>query len=252
MGPCGALDAYADWVRNPSLPAARTQPRASYVICTTPRSGSWLLCGLLASTGVAGRPHEWFLEAVEDTAGREWGARDFSEYVRLVQHAGTTPNGVFGAKVMWASFEHLLERLRHIDGNAPDERLIERRFQKPRFVWLHRDDSEAQAASWARAIQTGVWAHWDTPTAPAAAETPLDSEQVAALAAVARAHNEAWQGWFESHHIEPIDLRFEDLVTDPIGAATGVLDRLGLASDTMTPLTMTTHDLATARLPPNS
>ncbi|HMF66717.1 MAG TPA: Stf0 family sulfotransferase, partial [Phyllobacterium sp.] len=37
------------------MPAAR-----SYVICGTPRSGSTLLCDLLESTGIAGRPASYF------------------------------------------------------------------------------------------------------------------------------------------------------------------------------------------------
>ena len=32
----------------------------SYVVCATPRSGSTLLCALLAGTGVAGNPEEYF------------------------------------------------------------------------------------------------------------------------------------------------------------------------------------------------
>ena len=32
----------------------------SYVLCTSPRSGSTLLCKLLAATGVAGNPDSYF------------------------------------------------------------------------------------------------------------------------------------------------------------------------------------------------
>ena len=32
----------------------------SCLVCATPRSGSTLLCALLAGTGVAGRPQEFF------------------------------------------------------------------------------------------------------------------------------------------------------------------------------------------------
>lgn len=32
----------------------------SYVICTSPRSGSTLLCNMLAATGVAGKPKSYF------------------------------------------------------------------------------------------------------------------------------------------------------------------------------------------------
>src|SRR4051794_11021098 len=37
-------------------------PLLGYLVCATPRSGSTLLCELLTSTGVAGRPAEYFEE----------------------------------------------------------------------------------------------------------------------------------------------------------------------------------------------
>ncbi|MGZ5376146.1 MAG: Stf0 family sulfotransferase, partial [Solirubrobacterales bacterium] len=36
------------------------KPARSYLVCATPRSGSTLLCEALKSTGVAGRPEEYF------------------------------------------------------------------------------------------------------------------------------------------------------------------------------------------------
>ena len=41
-------------------------PKASYLVCASPRSGTELLCRGLAGTGVAGRPQEYFL--AEDPA----------------------------------------------------------------------------------------------------------------------------------------------------------------------------------------
>src|SRR5207249_762689 len=41
------------------------QPRKSYLICATPRSGSYLLCELLALTGVAGKPTEYLSQSYE-------------------------------------------------------------------------------------------------------------------------------------------------------------------------------------------
>ena len=35
-------------------------PTVSYLICSTPRTGSSLLCDALTATGVAGRPEEYF------------------------------------------------------------------------------------------------------------------------------------------------------------------------------------------------
>ncbi|MBA2364790.1 MAG: hypothetical protein H0V86_14810, partial [Chloroflexia bacterium] len=35
-------------------------PHTSYLICGTPRSGSFLLCEALKNTGLAGMPEEYF------------------------------------------------------------------------------------------------------------------------------------------------------------------------------------------------
>ena len=36
------------------------RPAVSYLLCSTPRTGSSLLCDALRATGVAGRPEEYF------------------------------------------------------------------------------------------------------------------------------------------------------------------------------------------------
>src|SRR4051794_39995083 len=93
----------------------------AYLICATPRSGSTLLCELLKATGVAGRPEEYF-ETLRAT-GVPRQPRPYFEDVAdpavldllspgepvepetafdpaAGRRAGTTPNGVFGAKVI--------------------------------------------------------------------------------------------------------------------------------------------------------
>jgi LPS sulfotransferase NodH len=42
----------------PSIPMGKVIK--SYVVCATPRSGGTLVCALLAGTGAAGRPEEYF------------------------------------------------------------------------------------------------------------------------------------------------------------------------------------------------
>jgi LPS sulfotransferase NodH len=46
-------------------------PKASYLICATPRSGSTLLCDALAGTGIAGRPEEHFEVLLETGQPRQ-------------------------------------------------------------------------------------------------------------------------------------------------------------------------------------
>ncbi len=52
-----------------------TEPRLSYLICATPRSGSTLLCAALDGTGIAGHPEEHFEVLLE--TGRPRQPRDY-------------------------------------------------------------------------------------------------------------------------------------------------------------------------------
>src|SRR5438132_591254 len=122
------------------------QPCSSYLICATPRSGSTLLCEALTNTGIAGYPKEYF-EALKDTGlprrPREYfetyensevaellgdysrldeefvepvirGDSSYADYLTRVIEEDTTPNCVFGAKVMWGYFDDFISNLRQI------------------------------------------------------------------------------------------------------------------------------------------
>jgi LPS sulfotransferase NodH len=65
------------------------------------RSGTSLLCGLLAGTGMAGHPEEYFWRGDEPVWSERWGVSRFADYLRAAIAHGSTPYGVFGAKIMW-------------------------------------------------------------------------------------------------------------------------------------------------------
>jgi trehalose 2-sulfotransferase len=214
------VDAYAEWVLAPSLPEQPARAERSYFICGIPRCGSWLLCGLLASVGVAGRPHEYFSPETEVPNRARWGTASFRDYLDAVLVAGTTDNGVFACKIMWSAMARLLERLEH-------ERLaLADVFPAPRFVWLVRDDVAAQAVSWARAMQTGHWHYWDRRSA--AHEAKFDADVITALAGEIRRGNERWTEWFRAAGHSPLVVRYEDLVADTHAAARRVLEFLDI------------------------
>jgi LPS sulfotransferase NodH len=215
---------YARWVLAPTLPEHPTEPTRSYLVCGTPRSGTWLLCALLASTRVAGRPHEYFWTGTEEPAMKAWETTTFAEYVRAVLAAGTTPNGVFGAKVMWGSMPNLIGRLRASDA-AREREVLEAVLPNPRFVWVRRQDTVAQAVSWSKAIQTGHWHHWDP---PATIEPRFDLAQIDALVEEIDAHGEAWRRWFSNNDIDPLEVRFEELVSEQDRVVRRLLDALGI------------------------
>lgn len=97
----------------------------SYLLCGTPRTGSTLLCGLLTSTGVAGRPESYFRKPDERAWARRLGVPvagdgsfDYRLFVRAARSAGSTPNGVFAARVMWGTMHRIVDGLEAAPGRA--------------------------------------------------------------------------------------------------------------------------------------
>ncbi|MGW4292603.1 Stf0 family sulfotransferase [Micromonospora chersina] len=212
----------------------------AYFICAVPRTGSSLLCGLLASTGVAGRPEAYFRVPDEPLWAGRWGLPagewHYRDYVHAALAAGRTRNGVFGAKLMWGTLDRVVEGLAagRPEPAGADDALLRRAFGRTAFVHLRRDDVLAQAVSWLRAEQTGRW----TDTAPdavdaagpATGEPRYDPDGIDGLLRTIAAHQAAWNRWFARYGITPHRVRYEDLAADPAGVTRGVLDALGLPS----------------------
>ncbi|WP_405972607.1 Stf0 sulfotransferase family protein [Streptomyces sp. NBC_00988] len=236
-----------------------TQPTdtATYFICATPRTGSSLLLGLLGSTGVAGHPQAYFRSPDEGAWAERWGIRrtpqgalDYGEFVRAALREGRTGNGVFGAKLMWGTHAELTGRLAGLHPElAGDElRLLEREFGQPvRFVHLRRDDILAQAVSWLRAEQTGVWfvggrGEISGGGGQVAGERPhFDRAAITRIMRTVEEHNAGWERWFEAYGIQPYRVRYEDLSADPSAVTLSVLDDLGLALPAGQQLTPSHH-----------
>jgi LPS sulfotransferase NodH len=202
----------------------------SYVICGTPRTGSTLLCGLLSSTGVLGRPESYFREPDEVAWARRFGlptegprVRDYEAFVRAVRATATTGNGVFAARIMWGSLERILDGLRAPAGRS-DRVALEEAFGPLLFVHLHRKDTIAQAVSWCRAEQTGFWQQGDVPSRP----PRQDLDRMKELLSTIRDHDAAWRSWFELNGIEPHPVTYEELVHERRRTVDGIAARLGV------------------------
>lgn len=84
--------------------SAYSFPISTYLICTNPRSGSWLLSDGLASTLVAGNPREWFNVLEEQVQRSRWRLEAHPElsyltYFNHVLKSATTVNGICGVKI---------------------------------------------------------------------------------------------------------------------------------------------------------
>jgi trehalose 2-sulfotransferase len=207
----------------------------AYLICGTPRTGSTLLCGLLRSTGVAGWPESYFRLPDEQSWADRWqlprdstGSFDYQDYLRAAVTEGTTPNGVFGVRVMWGTLDEIVAKLSTARPNfaGTDLDLLTSALGRMRFIHLWRDDTLAQAVSWARAEQTHFWQHGDT--ARPGHEPRFDFEQIHGLIQTIKEHNAAWRDWFGACDVQPHLVRYEDLTADMIGVTTSILDFLGL------------------------
>jgi LPS sulfotransferase NodH len=203
-------------------------PTVSYLVCGTNRSGSNLLGGLLKSTGVAGRPEEYFWRGHEPHWSERWGASSPVEYVRAAIEAGTTPNGVFGAKLMWPHMGDLLAKVSFISGDRWQSAAGQLECVLPnlRFIWIWREDTVAQAVSFSRAIQTDEWTA-GVRNRPEG-EPHFDFKHIRALHDEVIRQNRAWRRWFAVNGIAPLRVRYEDLVDDMEAVTFRLLDSLGV------------------------
>jgi LPS sulfotransferase NodH len=236
-------------------------PMLSYLVCATPRSGSTLLCELLDQTGVAGhpeeyfealrhsgvprRPHEYFdperhANIIERLAFREmpdgvtrpanplWDPRDYGRYLDWTLQRGMTPNGVFGAKLMWGYLGDFADLLRTIDGMAelPLPALLTRAFPGLRYIQITREDKVRQADSLWKAVQTRAWRRGD-PEHPARADEPVFSfRAINYLVRLLTAHDASWDAYFLGLGIEPLKVTYEELAEAPEPVVRRVLDHL--------------------------
>ncbi len=238
-------------------------PTCAYLVCATPRSGSTLLCEALTNTGLAGRPKEYFeaLKAtgrprqpneyftnlaypelasiLDDQSRLAWLphpiTNDYPVYLDHVLRAGTTPNGVFGAKMMWGYFGDFLAHLRDIpiysQMHAPE--LLATIFPDLHYLLVTRLDKVRQAVSLWKAIQTWTWREdeiEDSPILPARStgEPRFHFEAIDQLYQQIVAHERAWQEYFNSNGIRPYCVVYEEFVTDVEESVLSIFRFLGI------------------------
>jgi LPS sulfotransferase NodH len=206
-----------------------TTIKKSYIICTTPRSGSNFLCEMLQATEVAGRPDEFFWKLVAPHLLDPKDPIRARACVVWIRYEGTTSNGVFGIKQMRSNFGEVVTRLAALTARAessPPE-ILAATFPNLRYIWLTRQDKVRQGISWWRALKTERWRSTDT-AAEAVPEPIFDVEAIASLVEEAATADRDWRDFFQNHGIEPLVVSYEELERDPARACHRVLDFLQL------------------------
>jgi LPS sulfotransferase NodH len=233
-------------------------PIKSYLVCSNQRSGSTLLCELLKSTGVAGRPLEYFegraatgvpphpgdyLQGLEPTglgiradptpteapSYSDLRGLSYREHLERTFQNGTTDNGVFGAKLMWNQLDELKTLSCQLDeyaGLEPPELLVAL-FGDPRYVWVRRRDKVRQAISLWRALQTREWraSRDDEPEPPP--EPTYHFDALDHLVRWLSDQDESWGRYFAALGSPQLTISYEDeLEEDQAGIVKQVLDHI--------------------------
>jgi trehalose 2-sulfotransferase len=197
----------------------------SFFICSTPRTGSTMLGNLLGETGLVGRAGEYFGEPFRRDVVPGLTRRGFDDYlVGCTRHARGT--GVLGTKLQWDQVEvflHLL-RLRRGLGGATDAEVLAAVFPEPRYLFVTREDTLAQAVSWWRAMTSGKWVDGR----PVTGEAVFDADGIATRLRRIGEQNEAWRTWFAANGVEPLPVTYEQLAADPAGEVRRSLAFLGV------------------------
>lgn len=210
-------------------------PRIFYFICSTPRTGSELLCQILKDTQIAGQPAEHIYYIPDDPDQLSWG-----DWIKEPQNMGllrkhmaeySTANGVCGVKIMWYQFDYLLcqLRLRAEHQHLEIDDLLSRVFTPPHYIWLTRKDKVGQAVSFWKALQTGEWLAGVYGLAPFWSQKPQYSFlRIHSLVQEIAAHETAWEWYFSQHGIQPLKIVYEELIADRESTILNVLDYLSI------------------------
>ena len=215
---------------------------ASYIIGSTPRSGSTLLCDLLSDTGMAGCPNSyfrredycWWAEQLSVSTAEWRDEHEFDQsYLTAVLQQGAAGTPVFGLRLMWESVADLSKRLDTLYPNlGSDNARFQAAFGTPVYLHLSREDKVAQAVSLLRAEQSGLW-HVNSDGTERerlkAGHAPVyNADDLSKLFTELKEDDECWIRWFDEQEIEPVHITYEGLVADPQAALATVLSALGL------------------------
>ncbi len=192
-------------------PRSQADPRG-YVICSAPRAGSTFLCEVLTSTGVLGRPEDYFNGSGRRSSGRPDYPSDPGLQMREILASGSTPNGIYGFKIF----------PRRADIAAATS--WPRALPNLGFVHLERADLLGQALSLFRARRTRQFRS-DQPSGRA---VRYDRALVESLLREIIVDQARWRLHFARAGIAAVHLVYEDVARDPQSAVDAVATLMGL------------------------
>ncbi len=212
-----------------------------------------MLCRLLRDTGIAGRPGSHFhTPSLADWRDEHDLPPDapLGDIFTAAVKTGRGGTPIFGLRLQRHSFGFFMARLAELNPQAPDDGArFQAAFGTTRFVYLKRADKIAQAISYVKAQQSGLW-HAGTDgreierlSPPATPE--YDGPAIWQSYQQMLTYDRDWETWFTETGIAPLRLDYDDLALHPaetLGAVLGVLDLGPGAADAVQPDTVRLSD----------
>jgi LPS sulfotransferase NodH len=177
-----------------------------------------------------------------------WSRAAYDRYLDWAFEAGTTPNGMFGAKLMWGYFNDFVSLLRNIPEyrDVPFAELLPEVFPELTLVRVVRANKLRQAVSLWKAVQTATWRE-DQAQAKAASVEDDGSPPYRSFLEEHRpqlrfhyraidhlldqilAEEKSWDAFFEHTQIRPILVLYENFAADYETSTMNLLERLELS-----------------------
>ena len=214
-------------------------------ICSTPRSGSYMLCRYMINAGL-GVPHEYFNPVImrqiaprlglgESVTRLKWrhrslrdrlpfGNRDrlaemefLDKYLRVLIPR-RCQSGIFAAKIHFEQYFIVLD-------NPVGRKLLDGGL----FVYLFREDLLRQAVSRNFSYVTGRWGDDDgVTTAPVPQSDLFDASGIDREIWTLADEDREWRLFLARNGLSPLSISYEQLCKDPPGFVAAIARRLGL------------------------
>lgn len=199
------------------------------------------MCTMLEASGVAGKPNSFFRPKSLENWMTRWGVSgpfdimdpDFNAaYFAAMRTEGRGGTPVFGLRLMGPDLTFACAWLDQRHPNLPNDLArLEAAFGPLRFIHLARKDKLAEAVSYLRAEQTGLWhRNADGSVLEQIAPTEADGFDAAVITdrmRMLQGYDADWQDWFAREGISPLRLTYEAFARDPQAGLALVLAHIG-------------------------
>ena len=214
--------------------------KQSYIVCSTGRSGSTLLCKTLEKLGCCGKPLEYFHHNTVERLQLNDNPDNFISYCNSILEEGLTDNGTFGIKMHWWQMSDFLKMARkslELSGKK-DVEILNYIFPNLQFIYIRRKNLTKQAVSTVIALQTKQWSK------------PKENEQTRKTSDLTKQlkfqplkiyhwekkfadQNRRWQQFLRENNLEFRELVYEDFVDNFVPEIEKIISYLGVDKNSL-------------------